>query len=219
MQHRCVDKYRTWGFTVDWHQVWLNLHLWRFIRPVQDTSWLVAHGIFPTADRLSRFGMVVDPKCHCGQAESLLHLFVQCPVAARLLAWYFTIYQCFSPTATHPTPSEVLVGYGKGVKIPSVFPCLLRLIKHQLWLARNRARFDHAVLRHCSILCKVKSSLRFTIRMQQRNCPLNKFSELWLADGIFGTLSNADKLEFCEDFWLKFSFPVLLWGLGGHLYW
>jgi hypothetical protein len=82
-----------------------------------------------------------------------------------------------------------------------VFPCLLGLIKHQLWLARNRARFDHVVLHHRSILSKVKSSLRFTICIQQRNCPPHTFSELWLANGIFGTLSNADQIKFPDEFW------------------
>ena len=153
-QHRCVDKYRAWGFIIDWQQVWLNLHLWRFIHTVRDTLWLVAHGILPTANRLCPFGTVVDPKCHCGQDESL-HLFVQCRVATQLLAWYLAIYKRYSPSATYPTPSKVLVGYGKGVKIPPVFPCLLGLIKHQLWLARNRAHFDHVVLHHRSILSKV----------------------------------------------------------------
>ena len=33
----------------------------RFVRSVQDTAWLSFHGILPTADRLARFKMNVDP--------------------------------------------------------------------------------------------------------------------------------------------------------------
>ena len=74
---RCVAKFSFWGLAVDWPTVWSNFHLWRFIRPVKDTNWLIAHGILPTADRLTRFGMTVDSSCHCGQPESLVHLFTR----------------------------------------------------------------------------------------------------------------------------------------------
>ena len=75
--HRCVERYRSWGLVVEWDTVWSNLHLWRFVRPVRDTNWLIAHGILPTADRLARFGMSVDTACHCGAVETLLHLFTR----------------------------------------------------------------------------------------------------------------------------------------------
>ena len=75
-EHRCVEKFRSWGLTVHWKTVWLNLDLWRFLHPARDTAWLVAHGILPTADRLIRFGMSINPLCHCGRTESLIHLFV-----------------------------------------------------------------------------------------------------------------------------------------------
>ena len=41
-EHCCVLKFRAWGFEVHWDTVWSNLHLWRFIRPVRDTNWLIA---------------------------------------------------------------------------------------------------------------------------------------------------------------------------------
>ena len=69
---------------MDWPTVWSNLHLWRFIRPVRDTNWLLAHGVLPTVDCLARFGLTVDPLCHCGQVESILHLFTACPLARHL---------------------------------------------------------------------------------------------------------------------------------------
>ena len=83
-EHRCVAQYQSWGLAVEWNTVWSNLSLWRFLRPVRDTNWLIAHGVLPTADRLLRFGMSVDSKCHCGAVESLVHLFAQCPVARRV---------------------------------------------------------------------------------------------------------------------------------------
>ena len=119
----------------DWPTVWSNFHLWRFIRPVRDTNWLIAHGILPTADRLTRFGMTVDSSCHCGQPESLVHLFTQCPLAKRLIAWYQILVRRVLPTLPRPAPSQILVGYDKSVKIPPVFPCLLGIIPHRIWVA------------------------------------------------------------------------------------
>ena len=60
----------------------------RFVRSVQDTAWLSFHGILPTADRLVRFKMNVDPACFCGQPETLIHLFVSCPLAQGVLQWF-----------------------------------------------------------------------------------------------------------------------------------
>ena len=84
--HCCVAKVRELGIGhVEWPRVWKNLKFLRFSRPTLDTSWLVAHCILPTADRLPGFGMSVDPACHCGATESLIHLFVDCPSAQPLL--------------------------------------------------------------------------------------------------------------------------------------
>jgi hypothetical protein len=117
-QHRCVDKYANWGLPVDWSNVWLSLLIWRFIRPVRDTSWLIAHGILPTADRLLRFGMHVVPLCHCGRTESLIHIFTDCPFAIQLIDWYFSVYKRFRPQFQRPSKCDLLVGYDKNVKVP-----------------------------------------------------------------------------------------------------
>ena len=97
VEHRCVEKYHLWGLSVDWKTVWLNLHLWRFLCPVRDTAWLIAHGILPSADCLIRFGMPVNPSCHCDQAESLMYLFVDSPLAFRIFAWYLSLFRLFTP--------------------------------------------------------------------------------------------------------------------------
>ena len=75
VEHRSVSKFRDLNIMVAWNTVWYSLRLWRFVRSVQDTAWLSFHGILPTADRLVRFGMKVNPACFCGETESLLHLF------------------------------------------------------------------------------------------------------------------------------------------------
>ena len=131
-EHKCVQRYRSWGLDIEWRTVWMNLHLWRFIRPVRDTAWLIAHGILPTADRLMRFGMSVDPECHWGQAESLIHLFVECSVARQLVSWYSSLVHRVRLRVTAPTPAQILTGYKQAEKLPPLFPCLLGIIKHRI---------------------------------------------------------------------------------------
>ena len=200
-EHRCVQRYRSWNLAIDWNAVWSNLHLWRFIRPVRDTSWLVAHGILPTADRLLRYGMSVNPFCHCGRPESLIHLFTECPLAVSLLAWYMSLVAQFDQTYAVTRPSEILCGYASSVKIPPIFPCLLGIIRHRIWLARNAHRFDNTSLIYGSVLGSVKSTLRFVLRVQQRHSPVNVFTDLWLANGIFGAISADNVITFPAEFW------------------
>ena len=201
VEHRCVEKYRSLGLCVDWNTVWLNLHLWRFLRPLRDTTWLINHGILPNADHLIRFGMSVNPSCHCGQAESLVHLFVDCPLASRIFAWYLSLVRRFAPTTGPLSTSQILCSYGPTVKLPPVLPCLLGIIRHRIWIARNSCRFDNLCVGYGSILSSVKSSLRFMLRVQRRHCPADRFAELWLADDLFGTVSDHDILVFQAEFW------------------
>ena len=139
------------------------MHLWRFLRPVRDTNWLIARGVLPTADRLHWFRMSVDPLCHCSQPEDLLHLFTRCTIALCLIAWYQSLVRKVTPSCPDRTPSQILVGYPTSVKIAPVFPCLLGIIRHQLWVARNRFSFDHTAVTYGTILTSVISSLRFTL--------------------------------------------------------
>lgn len=69
MVHRSLAKFQDLGMVVNWPEVWASLQLSRYVRSLQDTCWLVFHGIAPTADRLLRFGMQVDSLCFCGLSE------------------------------------------------------------------------------------------------------------------------------------------------------
>ena len=195
-QHRCIEKYRSWGFRVEWSLVWLNLHLWRFVRSVRNTNWLIAHAILPTADRLYRYNIAVDTCCHCGQPETLVHLFTSCPFAVSLSAWYFSLLHAYSSTASPPSPCELLVGYGKLNRLPPVFPALLGIIRHHIWLSRNSYKFEGRIPDTSATIIKVKSTLRFNIRVQQRHCPAHTFDHSWLGDGLFGSISFDDDLSF-----------------------
>ncbi|CAB4041209.1 Hypothetical predicted protein, partial [Paramuricea clavata] len=111
VDHRSVAKFRDHSLSVQWPEVWASLRLWRFIHAVQDTSWLSFHGILPTADRLTRFGMHVDPPCFCVQPENLLHLFTSCHFALAVLDWFLIQFRKFNPSVTSIPASTILFGF------------------------------------------------------------------------------------------------------------
>ena len=185
--HRCVEKFR--HLDIDWPTVWRNLKSLRYNRPALDTCWLSAHGILPTADRLNeRFGMQVAPGCHCGANETMVHLYGDCPLAHHLVGWFICLLVMYRPTATLPRTRELCFGYPRVENIPAGFVALLGLIRHRLWLDRNRFRFEGKRPVPRLSLERVKSSFRFLLRVQQRHCLTSTFEAQWLAGGELGTL-------------------------------
>ena len=140
VEHRSVAKFHDLGIPVHWKEVWVSLCLWRFVRSVQDTAWLSFHGILPTADRLVRFGMNVNPLWFCGQPENLLHLFILCPFATEILNWFLVQFRKWKPAGVH-TDTEILFGFSTTSRVPLVFTALLGVLRHRIWLARNSHRF------------------------------------------------------------------------------
>jgi exonuclease III len=199
VEHRSVAKFQDLGIPVVWNRVWASLHLWRFVRSVQDTAWLSFHGILPTVDRLSRFGMNVNPACFCGQPESLCHLFVSCPFATEILSWFVAQLCKCCPTATLSS-SQILFGFDSASRVPIVFTALLGILRHHIWLARNSHRFEGIPPDVPTTLKKAKSTFRFLVRMHKRHHPPDRFVVDWLADGVIGSLSEQDWIRFTRDF-------------------
>jgi len=133
-EHRCHAKFRDLHIPVMWNQAWSSLRIWRFVRSVQDTAWLSFHGILPTADRLVRFGMNVDPACFCGELESLVHLFTSCTFASAVFQWFTNQLRKYHPTAALTT-GQILFGFDSASGVPIVFTALLRILRHHVWLA------------------------------------------------------------------------------------
>ena len=190
VEHRSISKFCDLGVQVSWNTTWSSLDLWRFVRSVQDTSWLSFHGILPTADRLIRFGMKVQPSCFCGAPESLVHLFVSCPFAVSVWDWFLPQFRKLEPTKVSLSTSEILFGFSADPDVPVVFTALLGILRHQIWLTRNAHRFDNTSPHICVTLKKAKSTFRFLVRMHQRHCPEDRFSREWLADGTIGCINE-----------------------------
>jgi hypothetical protein len=199
-EHRSVAKYRDWGINVQWQAVWASLHLWRFVRSVQDTAWLTFHGILPTADRLVRFGMRVDPLCFCGAEENLIHLFTSCQFSVSIIDWFQSILKKWQPNAPLLPVKNILFGFAPNSNAPVAFSALLGVLRHSIWLNRNAQRFDHVVPDVSTTLKKARTTFRFLVRMHKRHCPRDRFIHEWLADGVIGSLTEQDWIRFTRDF-------------------
>ncbi len=200
VEHRSVSKFHDLHLVVEWKHVWASLRLWRFVRSVQDTSWLSFHGILPLADRLVRFGMRVNPACFCGQPETLLHLFTVCPFATQIFHWFMLQLRKLQPTAHAISPTICLFGFPSASPVPIAFTALLGVLRHHIWLARNNHRFESIDPDASISLKKARSTFRFLVRMHQRHCPRDRFVCEWLADGVIGSLTEQDWIQFTRDF-------------------
>ena len=193
--HRCTTKF----VDIHWAGLWRSLHLLRYNRAAMDTSWLVAHGILPTADRLIRFGMKVNPTCHCGKPESLEHILATCCHAKTILAWYHRLLTQHRHVILPLTPSQVLFGHKPADNIPAGFVALLGLIRHRIWVDRNFHRFDGIQPDPHLSLERIKSSFRFLLRVQRRHSLISIFESSWLAGGVLGSLDMDGSFSVCPE--------------------
>ena len=116
----------------------------------------------------------------------------------RIFAWYQSIVHPSS--SVRRSPSQLLVGYDHSCLFPTVFPCLLGIIRHRLWIARNAYQLDGSQVVYTSLLASVKSSLRFVVRIEQCHCPRDLFVTWWLAGGILGYVSDENIIVFHCDY-------------------
>lgn len=144
----CVSKFRLLHGDLYWSATWSHIHVMPFDRHVADFSWLLAHGVVLTANRLcSSFRMSsVPPGCFCGAPlETVAHLFFECPLAQSVLAWVQSLLVLAVPSAPSLCLRHVLFGFDTAefTVIPRVFVYLINLAKHRIWLACNDFRFTN----------------------------------------------------------------------------
>ena len=192
---RCVTKHPS----VEWPTVWSNLNHLRFTRPALDTSWLICHGVLPTAARLIAFNMTVSPLCHCGQNETLQHLFYHCPLTQDLINWFYRLILQHSRRVHRPTMWEMLYSYRRAIAIPPGFIALLGLIRHHIWCTRNKYRFEGIAPSATVTLTRIKSSFRFLARVQKRHCNSTLYSSQWLVNGVLGTVGSSGIISFAAN--------------------
>ena len=197
--HKAIAKFSEMQLKVHWPSVWRSLPSWRFVRSVADTNYYLFHGRLATADRLLRFGMKVDAKCFCGEPETALHLFYHCPVATTVWAWITPLLVSLD-LPTPLTISTILFGFPEATKTPAAVNAILGIVRHHLWLHRNRCRFDRLSPDASSVLRMAKSTFRFAVKLEHRHCLRTKFEDEWLLRGLVGTIDTTNSVSFSKDF-------------------
>lgn len=119
VHHKAIEKFAEMKLSIHWPTVWRSSFLWRFVRSVADTNFFIFHGRLPEADWLLCFGMAVEPNCFCGEPETAIHLFTQCPVALDVWAWLTPLF--ISLDVAHPLLIfQLLFGFPKASQIPPI---------------------------------------------------------------------------------------------------
>ena len=197
--HKAIAKFNDMQLHVHWPSLWRSMHLWRFVRSVADTNYYNFHGRLATADRLIRFGMKVDALCFCGEQETAIHLFCQCYIATTVWDWLTPLLVSLG-LAAPLTISTLVFGFPEATKTPAAVNALLGIVRHHLWLHRNRCRFDRLSPDASSVLRMAKSTFRFAVKLEHRHCLLTKFEDEWLLRGLVGTIDTTNTVSFSKDF-------------------
>ncbi|GAV80402.1 zf-RVT domain-containing protein, partial [Cephalotus follicularis] len=122
---------------VPWHDV-----VWHSKRiPKHAFSlWLALHGAHRTKDKLLAVGVVQDAACvfHCGETETLEHIFFQCPYLAKL--WSDVLSLCNVARPILPWMNEVLwmSTHAKGKEFHhTIIKLGFAASIYHLWIERN----------------------------------------------------------------------------------
>lgn len=187
-QHRCVRKFAL--FPVDWPFLWSDLSLLRYDRAIWSTNWLAFHGVLPTSDRMSHWGVTVNTLyCHCRAFESHHHIFVDCPLAHTLLEWFDDLLRRLLRPRHVMSVCDIRFGFSAAAKIPAGFRFLLAALRHYLWVARNAWQFEGTRPNPLGVIAKVVAAFRFISLVQQRRATAAFLEQEWFAGGLLKDLS------------------------------
>ena len=83
---------------------------------------------------------------------------------------------------------------------PAAVNAILSIVRHHLWLHRNRCRFDRLSPDASLVLRMAKSTFQFAVKLEHRHCLLTKYEDEWLLRGLIGTIANNNTISFSKDF-------------------
>jgi exonuclease III len=163
-----------------WRGTWARLHRVPAPRQHRFLAWRILHAALPCAARTAAMGSsrnparVPDGRCHhpgCGQWETLTHVFIECEVAAAVMAWVRRLWSAVSGRPPPPcTPQVLLVGDhcawdpGGGDPGPSALWHTLRLAAlYYLWAQRCHGR-DRGRSSAVAVAAQVIHHLRARLR-------------------------------------------------------
>ena len=107
----------------------------------------------------------------------------------EVLQWFIVQLRKYHPAAALTT-AQILFGFDSASGVTTVFTALLGILRHHVWLARNKHRFEHVTPDALLTIKNAKSTFRFLVRMHRRRCSPEVFEPDWLVSGIVGSVTK-----------------------------
>ncbi|GAV92910.1 zf-RVT domain-containing protein, partial [Cephalotus follicularis] len=144
---------------VPWHDV-----VWHPTRiPKHAFSlWLALRGAHRTKDKLLAMGVVQDAACvfHCGEIESLQHLFFQCPYSANVWRDILSMCNVVRPILSWSLEVQWMLAHAKGKEFHHTIRKLaFAATIYHLWIERNRRCFRNHFLPYQEIVQLVRKDV------------------------------------------------------------
>lgn len=145
-----------------WKVAWKNTLCAGLINSQTSLNFKVAHNVLPTGYRLRKTTKSNGGCPHCGQLETLLHVFVDCSVVKPVAKWLSDYMG--GPNNRHVPldPDTVLFSLFAIQKPAKAVKRLTQIISQYrmtVWLARNKAKFDNQKTTPTALIKTLKSYL------------------------------------------------------------
>ncbi|XP_009787587.1 uncharacterized protein [Nicotiana sylvestris] len=159
---------------------WKTLRFGNDARPkTQFTVWLHMHGRLMTVDRLSSWGINVDPICNLCNShnETRNHVFMECPFSNKV--WEGVLKWMQVPlfrTSQWELMEKWIIKTSKGKsQRAQIFKIAYTEWVHTMWIERNQRIFEKITKSHSQLMreiayvCNIRASTRIKKLVQQLN--------------------------------------------------
>ena len=133
--------------------------------------WRLAHGVVKTRAHLKRWRRLkVSERCAiCHKLETFSHAFCECTLTPTVWAWVFTVINQFYMQPLGFLPALVFFKQGlpsgaQHAKSNALTCFVINLALNELWAARNLHTFKGTPSTAASVVSKIKSRIRASIR-------------------------------------------------------
>ncbi|GAV92662.1 zf-RVT domain-containing protein, partial [Cephalotus follicularis] len=124
--------------------------------------WLALRGAHRTKDKLLAAGVVQDTACvfHCGENETMVHLFFQCPYSAKVWRDVLSMCNIYRPILSWPNEVLWMTSHAKGKEFHHTIRKLaFAATTYHLWIERNRRCFKNRFLPYQEIVQMVRQDV------------------------------------------------------------
>ena len=200
---------------VPWSSVWRRLVDIELDRSHRVLAWRILHGSvycgqsMLRARRTDEAGAACPHHCAAGGLQTILHLFIDCPLARAVWSWVGDIWVHVSSGSRPPITAAVLLADDDRAwrPRPKLAPLWMRLrlsVLHALWCAAGQARHGHVPASARTIAMRVLSFCRSLMVQHWFRVGLRR-PQLGACPNWLMARNPALTLETFQDWWCASS--------------